>query len=71
MEAGVEATPHDLRRTFVDLLRQAQVDAVVEHAIVGHADEKMRERYSTVRAPEAAQAVAKVLKLVVGGEDEK
>ena len=61
-------SPHDLRRTFVDLLRQAKVDAVVEHAIVGHADEKIRRLYSTVRSPEAAQTVAGVQRLVEGGE---
>ena len=65
-EVGVTATPHDLRRTFVDLLRLAQVDAVVEHAIVGHADEKMRQHYSTVRSPEATQALSRVVDLVMG-----
>ncbi len=65
-KAGVKAKPHDLRRTFVDLLRQAKVDAVVEHAIVGHADEKMRKHYSTVRPPEANEAMDKVVKLVIG-----
>ena len=67
-KAGVEATRHDLRRTFVDLLRLSQVDAVVEHAIVGHADDEMRERYSTVRAPEAASAVDRIYKKVMGEE---
>lgn len=65
--AEVKATPHDLRRTFVDLLRQAKVDAVVEYALVGHADEKMRRTYSTVRGPEAARALEDVARLVEGG----
>lgn len=67
-KAKISASPHDLRRTFVDLLRQAGVDAVVEHAIVGHADERMRNHYSTVRAPEAARALAGVEKLVEGSK---
>ena len=66
--AKVSATPHDLRRTFVDLLRQAKVDAVVEYALVGHADEKMRRLYSTVRSPEAARALEDVTRLVEGGQ---
>jgi integrase len=67
-KAGVKASPHDLRRTFVDLLRLAEVDAVVEHAIVGHVDDEMRERYSTVRAPEAAAALNKAFQRVMGEE---
>jgi len=59
-------SPHDLRRTFVDLLRAAGADAVVEHALVGHASEEMRGHYSTVRDEEAAGAVAGVVRLVTG-----
>jgi integrase len=55
-------TPHDLRRTFVDLLRLAGVDPIVEHVIVGHADDEMRARYSTIRTPEAAEAVERALR---------
>lgn len=55
---------NDLRRTFVDLLRAAGADAVVEHAVVGHSDEAMRRRYSTVRGDEAARAVGAVVALV-------
>ena len=66
--AKVSTSPHGLRRTFVDLLRQAKVDAVVEHALVGHADENMRRVYSTVRGPEAARALEDVARLVEGGE---
>ncbi len=59
-------SPHDLRRTFVDLLREAGADAVVEHALVGHASEEMRGHYSTVRDDEASKAVASVVRLVTG-----
>ncbi len=52
----------------MDLLRQTGMDAVVEHALVGHADERMRAHYSIVRAPEAARAVAGVEGLVEGCE---
>jgi integrase len=62
--ASVRATPHDLRRTFVDLLRQAGVDGIVEQAIVGHADDRMRGHYSTVRGTEAARAVDLAVRLV-------
>jgi integrase len=66
--AKVRASVQALRRTFVDRLRQEKVDAVVEHAIVGHTDEKMRERYSTERVPEAASAVDQVFRLVEGAK---
>lgn len=68
--AGVrtQISPHGLRRTFVDLLRRAGVDGIVEQAIVGHAGETMRAHYSTVRSAEAAGAIAKVVDLVRGGE---
>lgn len=57
-------TPHSLRRTFVDLLRQAQVDAVVARSLVGHASEEMRNHYSTVAAAEQRLATARVVSLV-------
>jgi hypothetical protein len=50
----------------VDLLRAEGADAVVEHALVGHADDAMRRRYSTVRGGEAEAAVGRVLRRVEG-----
>jgi integrase len=60
-------TPHSLRRTNVDLLRRAQVDAVVARSLVGHATEAMRDHYSTVASDEQHEAVNRVVKLVKGG----
>lgn len=66
--SGIEASPHDLRRTFVDLLRLVGSDPMVEHEVVGHADESMRKRYSTVRLEEAAKVVGQIDGIVgVGG----
>lgn len=42
----------------------AGADAVVEHALVGHADDAMRGQYSTVGDREASKAVASVVRLV-------
>ena len=64
-------TPHSLRRTNVDLLRQAKVDAVVARSLVGHATESMRDRYSTVGAEEKRAAVGDVVGLVMGGGSAK
>jgi integrase len=61
-------TPHAFRRTNVDLLRQAKVDAVVARSLVGHATEGMRDRYSTVATEEQREAMSRVVGLVgVGG----
>ena len=66
--AGIpRMTPHSFRRTFVDLLRLAKVDAVVEHALVGHAGDVMREHYSTIRPDESNAAVEEAISLAVGG----
>jgi integrase len=61
-------TPHSLRRTNVDLLRRAQVDAVVARSLVGHATEAMREHYSTVDIGEQREAMNRVANLIRGGE---
>lgn len=63
-KAGIKASPHDLRRTFVDMIRLVGGDPMVEHEVVGHADEAMRKRYSTVRHEESASVVARIDRLV-------
>ena len=45
---GKRFTQRGLRRTFQDLARAANVEAVVTRSISGHATEKMQEHYSTV-----------------------
>ena len=58
-------TSHGLRRSMTDLLREAQVDPVVAKAIVGHATDRMREHYSTVRAADARLAGDRVQAILV------
>ena len=41
-------TLHGLRYTFTDLVRLANVDAVVRRALTGHVTEEMQRHYSTV-----------------------
>ena len=41
-------TIHGLRYTFTDLVRRANVDAVVQRALTGHVTEEMQRHYSTV-----------------------
>lgn len=63
-------TPHGLRYTFTDLVRLANVDAVVRRALTGHVTEEMQRHYSTVGLEEKRAAVAGVLRLVsVGAPD--
>lgn len=60
-------TPQDIRRTWVDLSRQAKVDVVVRHAIVGHSGDDVHGQYSTVRDEEVAEGAQAVVRLVKGG----
>jgi integrase len=57
-------TVHGLRYTFTDLVRRANVDAVVRRALTGHVTEEMQRRYSTVQLDEKRAAIAGVIKLV-------
>ncbi len=62
-------TLHGLRYTFTDLVRLANVDAVVRRALTGHVTEQMQGHYSTVGMDEKRAAVAGVLKLVPAPRD--
>jgi len=64
--AGIEQrfTVHGLRYTFTDLVRRANVDAVVRRALTGHVTEEMQRRYSTVGLDEKREAIAGVIRLV-------
>lgn len=55
---------HGLRYTFTDLVRRANVDAVVRRALTGHVTEEMQRHYSTVGLDEKRAAIAGVLRLV-------
>jgi hypothetical protein len=57
-------TVHGLRYTFTDLVRLANVDAVVRRALTGHVTEEMQRKYSTVGLDEKRAAVAGVIRLV-------
>lgn len=62
--AGVPTvTPHGLRRTFNDLLRQ-HTDGDVVRSIIGHVTEQMTGHYSLIRADEKQVAQRKVLALL-------
>ncbi len=56
-------TGRALRRTFQDLSREAEVDAVITKAISGHATDAMRVHYSTARDAEVQASIAKVIDL--------
>ncbi len=56
-------TGRALRRTFQDLSREAEVDAVVTRAISGHATDAMRVHYSTAHDDEVQAGIAKVINL--------
>jgi len=57
-------TPRGMRRTFNDLARVANVEAIVTKSISGHLTEQMREHYSTVSPVEQRESIGRVLRLV-------
>ena len=57
-------TVHGLRYTFTDLVRRANVDAVVRRALTGHVTEEMQRHYSSVGMDEKRAAIAGVIRLV-------
>jgi integrase len=63
-------TPCGMRRTFNDLARVANVEAIVTKSISGHLTEQMREHYSTVSPTEQRECIGRVLRLVKCGEAE-
>ena len=68
-EIDRHVTPHWMRHTFNNLLRQAKVDHIVLRATTGHATAAMTEHYSHVDLQEKQEATARVLEMVgIGGE---
>ena len=57
-------TPRGMRRTFNDLARLANVEAVVTKSISGHKTERMREHYSSVHPSEQRESIGRLLRLV-------
>jgi integrase len=62
-------TPRGMRRTFNDLARVANVEALITRSISGHLTEQMREHYSTVSPVEQRESIGRVLRLVKGGSE--
>lgn len=60
-------TPRGMRRTFNDLARVANVEALVTKSISGHLTEQMRKHYSTVSPDEQRASIRRLLRLVKGG----
>lgn len=54
-------TPKGMRRTFQDLARKADIEAMVRQKICGHATDEMSELYSTIPQMEIQAAVAAVI----------
>jgi integrase len=59
-------SPHSLRRTFEDLLREAGVDKLVRRAVAGWRTETAQAIYATVKQEERQAAAEAVLQLVMG-----
>jgi integrase len=58
-------SPHGMRRTFNNLMRQEHVDRTVLHATIGHSSDKMTEHYSHVTKDEKLAAVDRLAKILV------
>jgi integrase len=59
IELGYAFTQSGMRRTFNDLMRTAQVEAIVTRSISGHLTERMQEHSSTVSGAEQRAAIAR------------
>jgi integrase len=59
-------TPHSLRRTFEDLLREAGVEQLVRRAMAGWRSERAEGIYATVKREERDAAAGAMIKLVLG-----
>ncbi len=57
-------SPRGMRRTFNDLARASNVEAIVTRSISGHLTEEMQNHYSTVRGPEQRDGIARVVDLM-------
>lgn len=54
-------SPQVLRRTFVTLMRTAQIDSIVSRSIVGHESEEMQEHYAGVSVEQKREALDSIL----------
>lgn len=60
MGMTVRFTPHGMRRTYNNLLRQASEDGVLVRSIIGHVDERMTARYSVLGMQEKQRVAQQV-----------
>lgn len=68
IELGYHFTQRGMRRTFNDLMRAAEVEAIVTRSISGHLTERMQDHYSTVSGSEQRTSIAKVIALMTPAE---
>lgn len=70
IELGYHFTQRGMRRTFNDLMRAAEVEAIVTRSISGHLTERMQDHYSTVSGAEQRASIAKVIALMAPEESQ-
>ena len=71
MDLEFNVTPHDLRRSYQNLLRQAAVNQVVQQAMMGHSSDGMTVHYSHVEMGEKRAAQDRVVDLLKFKEAQK
>ena len=71
MSLEFNVTPHDLRRSYQNLLRQAAVNQVVQQALMGHSSDKMTVHYSHIDMDEKRAAQDRVVDLLKFKEAQK
>lgn len=66
--AGIpRITPHELRHTFVTILKELGTDQIMTKALAGHVTDSMTERYAHISDEPKRQVTESVLRLVTGG----
>ena len=68
IEPGHSFTQSGVRRTFNDLMRAAQVEAIVTRSISGPLTERVQPHYGTVSGAEQRASIAKVIDLMAPGK---
>jgi integrase len=66
---SVHLTPREMRRTFQDLARKADIHDVIARAISGHATDRMQRQYSTAHRDKVREAMGKVISLATARAD--
>lgn len=64
IDLGWTASPQNLRRTFVNLMRAAGVSKITRRSIVGHRDDDSEEPYLDVPADEQKEAMDQMLEML-------